>query len=45
VDPRYIFVDENTSARLEAPLIERYHAGLLAHGVTDYGLDQLREDH
>ena len=32
-------------ARLEAPLIERYHAGLLAHGVTDYGLDQLREDY
>jgi len=32
-------------ARLEAPLLERYHAGLLAHGVTDYGLDRLWEDY
>jgi hypothetical protein len=32
-------------ARLEAPLIERYHAGLLAHGVTDYSLDRLWEDY
>ena len=32
-------------ARLEAPLIERYHAGLLAHGVSDYSLDRLREDY
>jgi hypothetical protein len=32
-------------ARLEAALIERYHAGLLAHGVTDYSLDQLWEDY
>lgn len=32
-------------ARLEAPLLERYHAGLLAHGVTGYGLDRLWEDY
>jgi len=32
-------------ARLEAPLIERYHAGLLAHGVTAYSLDRLWEDY
>jgi hypothetical protein len=32
-------------ARLEAQLIERYHAGLLAHGVTDYSLDRLWEDY
>jgi len=32
-------------ARLEAPLIERYHAGLLAHGVTAYRLDRLWEDY
>jgi len=32
-------------AVLEAPLIERYHAGLLAHGVTDYSLDRLWEDY
>jgi ecdysteroid kinase len=32
-------------ARLEAPLIERYHAGLLAHGVTDYSLERLWEDY
>jgi len=25
-------------ARLEAPLLERYHAGLCARGVTDYSL-------
>jgi thiamine kinase-like enzyme len=32
-------------ARLEAPLLERYHAGLRAHGVTDYSLDRLWEDY
>ncbi len=32
-------------ARLEARLVERYHAGLLAHGVTGYGLDRLWEDY
>jgi len=32
-------------ARLEARLIERYHAGLLAHGVTAYSLDRLWEDY
>jgi Phosphotransferase enzyme family len=32
-------------ARLEARLIERYHAGLLAHGVTGYALDRLWEDY
>jgi Ecdysteroid kinase-like family len=32
-------------AQLEARLIERYHAGLLAHGVTGYGLDRLWEDY
>jgi hypothetical protein len=31
--------------RLEAPLIKRYHAGLLAHGVLGYGLDRLWEDY
>jgi aminoglycoside phosphotransferase (APT) family kinase protein len=32
-------------ARLEAPLLERYHAGLSAHGVTGYSLDRLWEDY
>lgn len=32
-------------ARLEARLVERYHAGLLAHGVTGYSLDRLWEDY
>jgi phosphotransferase family enzyme len=32
-------------ARLEAPLLERYHAGLRAHGVTAYGIDRLWEDY
>jgi hypothetical protein len=32
-------------AELEARLIERYHASLLAHGVTGYGLDCLWEDY
>lgn len=32
-------------ARLEARLIERYHAGLRAHGVTDYSLERLWEDY
>jgi hypothetical protein len=32
-------------ARLEARLIERYHAGLLAHGVTAYSLERLWEDY
>ncbi len=32
-------------ARLEAPLLERYHAGLCAHGVTGYSLDRLWEDY
>lgn len=32
-------------ARLEARLIERYHAGLLAHGVAAYSLDRLWEDY
>jgi hypothetical protein len=32
-------------ARLEARLVERYHAGLLAHGVTGYGLERLWEDY
>ena len=31
--------------RLEARLVERYHAGLLAHGVTGYSLDHLWEDY
>ena len=31
--------------RLEAPLLERYHAGLRAHGVIGYGLDRLWEDY
>ena len=32
-------------ACLETPLLERYHAGLCAHGVTDYSLDRLWEDY
>lgn len=32
-------------ARLEARLLERYHAGLLAHGVTGYSLERLWEDY
>jgi len=32
-------------ARLEAPLLERYHAGLCARGVTDYSLERLWEDY
>lgn len=32
-------------ARLEAPLLERYHAGLCAHDVTGYTLDRLREEY
>ena len=32
-------------ARLEAQLLERYHTGLLAHGVTGYGHDSLWEDY
>lgn len=32
-------------ARLEARLLERYHAGLRAHGVTDYSLERLWEDY
>ena len=32
-------------ARLEAPLLERYHAGLCARGITDYSLGRLWEDY
>ena len=32
-------------ARLEGPLLERYHAGLCAHGVSDYSLERLWEDY
>ena len=32
-------------ARLEAQLVERYHHGLLAHGVSGYSLDHLWEDY
>lgn len=32
-------------ARLEGGLLERYHAGLLAHGVTGYGLERLWQDY
>jgi len=32
-------------ARLEARLLERYHAGLCAHGVTGYSLERLWEDY
>jgi len=32
-------------ARLEARLLARYHAGLRAHGVTDYSLERLWEDY
>jgi hypothetical protein len=32
-------------ARLEGPLLERYHVGLLAHGVTGYTLEDLRADY
>lgn len=32
-------------ARLEARFLERYHAGLCAHGVTDYSLERLWEDY
>ena len=32
-------------ARLEAPLLERYHAGLSARGVTGYSLERLWEDY
>ena len=32
-------------ARLERPLLERYHGGLLAHGVTGYSLERLWEDY
>ncbi len=32
-------------ARLEAPLLERYRAGLCARGVTDYSLERLWEDY
>ena len=32
-------------ARLEAQLVERYHTGLLAHGVSGYSLDRLWEDY
>jgi thiamine kinase-like enzyme len=32
-------------ARLEARLLERYHVGLRAHGVTDYSLERLWEDY
>jgi hypothetical protein len=32
-------------ARLEARLLERYHAGLCTHGVTDYSLERLWEDY
>jgi hypothetical protein len=30
---------------LEARLLERYHAGLCTHGVTDYSLERLWEDY
>jgi len=32
-------------ARLEAALLERYHGGLRAHGVTGYRLERLWEDY
>src|SRR5262249_56266901 len=32
-------------ARLEAPLLARYHAGLCARGVSGYSLERLREDY
>jgi hypothetical protein len=32
-------------ARLEARLLERYHAALCAFGVADYTLERLREDY
>jgi hypothetical protein len=32
-------------ARLEAPLLDRYHAGLCAGGVKDYGREQLQLDY
>ncbi len=32
-------------ARVEASLLERYHAGLCTHGVIGYGLDRLWEDY
>jgi len=31
--------------RLYEPLLRRYHDGLIAHGVTDYSLDQCRRDY
>jgi hypothetical protein len=32
-------------ARLERPLLERYHAALCGHGVAGYPFDRLREDY
>ena len=31
--------------RLEAPLLQRYHAALCTHGVADYSLERLWEDY
>jgi len=37
--------DRERRARLEVPLLRRYHAGLRAHGVVGFGWDDLWDDY